>query len=683
MDRFYVTTPIYYVNDVPHLGTAYTTIVADALARFHRLRGSQVRFLTGTDEHGEKIEQRAKELGVAPRAFVDGASQKFREAWPHLSCTPDDFIRTTEDRHVRVVQDLWRKCRDAGAIYAGTYRGLYCVGCEAYYTEKDLVEHEGAQVCPIHRTKPQVLEEPTYFFKLSAFQDRLLAFYEKYPSFVAPETRRNEVISFVKGGLQDLSVSRTSFSWGIPVPDDDPERRTGLGRSGSDKAEKHVMYVWFDALTNYLSALGEETSVLRTTFWPPDVHLVGKDILRFHTIYWPAFLMAAGFPDEQLPKKVFVHGWLTINGQKMSKSLRNVVEPLALARELGTDVVRFYLLREINFGQDGDFSHAQLIARYNAELADSLGNLLNRNLGLVTKLRADQPTLAATAKGPLEEKLEEAARTALAGAIAGFVEVAPHKAIEAIWGLIRAGNKYVDEAAPWAEAKKGENARVDTILATTLEALRWISVLVWPVMPSVSDRMRAQLGLPALATAQGTDALALTWTPDRPTAGLTVGQPIFPKIDADGQARIFAALGVTTAPEVPAEAPKAADKKPEKKGRAPIEPAKELAYEEFARVDLRIGTVLSCERVPKSDKLLKVQVDLGEEAPRQVVAGIGKTFAPEALVGKQVVVVANLAPAKLMGLESRGMILAVRGESDADLALLSPTVARAAGSRVS
>jgi methionyl-tRNA synthetase len=466
----------------------------------------------------------------------------------------------------------------------------------------------------------------------------------------------------VKGGLSDLSVSRTSFSWGVPVPDD----------------PAHVMYVWFDALTNYLSALGD--GPLREGFWPPDVHLVGKDILRFHAVFWPAFLMAAGYPDDQLPRQIFAHGWLTINGQKMSKTLRNVVEPLALARAFGADVVRYHLLREIAFGQDGDFSHRQLVGRYNAELADGLGNLLNRTLGLVTKLRPAGVVLSPTARGPLEERLEQAAVAAHAEATAALGGIAPHKALEAVYGLVRAGNKYVDEAAPWAEAKKGDDARVDTILATTLEVLRWLTVLLWPVMPDASARLRAQLALPALAPVEGVDALALTFVAERSTTGLVAGQPVFPKIDADAEARIFTALGLD--PEA-APPPEAKPKKGPTPKRAPIEPAKELSFEEYARLDLRVGTVLEAERVPKSDKLLRVQVDLGEGAPRQVVAGIGKAFAPEALVGKQVVVVANLAPAKLLGHESRGMILAVRGEGDHDLALLTTSTGRAPGARIS
>ncbi len=669
MARYYLTTPIYYVNDVPHLGTAYTTIVADAIARYHRMRGHDTRFLTGTDEHGQKIEQAAREKGIDPRAFVDDASSKFRAAWPPLHCETDDFIRTTEKRHTEVVQQLWNKCLENGFIYEGAYEGLYCVGCEAYYTEKELTQTPEGLICPIGTHKPaERVKEPTYFFKLSAFEKRLLEFYEKNAGFVSPESRRNEVVSFVRGGLQDLSISRTSFKWGIPVPND----------------PKHVMYVWFDALTNYLSALGPEGSSLRSRFWPCDLHLVGKDILRFHAVYWPAFLMAAGFADKDLPRKVFAHGWLTINGQKMSKSLRNVVEPVKLAEVFGADVVRFYLLREIAFGQDGDFSHLQLINRYNSELADSLGNLLNRTLGLCQKLRPNGAAIdPRSARGELETRLEDQAKTAVTGQNAAWDEVAPHRAIDSVWVLVRAANKYIDEAAPWAEAKKGDagKGRIDVILATALEVLRWISLLIWPVMPEVSDRIRQQLGVLPIAPKQGEDLLQIVWEPRNDTAGLALGTPIFPKIDADRQAQILSALGLT-ATEAPAAPAQPAAKPSAKAAKPALEPAAEITYEDFAKLDLRIGKVVSCERVPKSDKLLKCMIDLGEPEPRQVIAGIGKSLAPEDLVGKQVTVVANLKPAKLMGQESRGMILAASGEGEGDLALLAPGLDRKPGTRV-
>lgn len=664
MSRFYVTTPIYYVNDVPHLGHAYTTIAADALARYHRLRGQETRFLTGTDEHGQKIETAAHARKMSERAFVDEVSKAFRALAVPLHCEPDDFIRTTDKRHIEVVQELWRRCEKNGDIYEGTYEGLYCVGCEAYYTEKELEQTPGGPCCPIHKTLVDRVKEPSFFFRLSKYEKPLLDWYARDPSPVQPESRRNEVISFVKGGLQDLSVSRTSFKWGIEVPDH----------------PGHVVYVWFDALTNYLSALGNEGDPLRR-FWPSTHHLIGKDILRFHTVYWPAFLMSAGVEP---PKQVFAHGWLTINGQKMSKSLKNTVEPAKLAEVFGADVVRFYLLREVAFGQDGDFSHAQLVARYNAELADSLGNLLNRTLGLCAKLRHGARVLQGATTGALEERLAEVAETAKRGCIEGFDAIAPHRAVEAIWVLCRAANKYIDEAAPWTVAKRGAEAAadVDTILASSLEALYWIATMIWPVMPEVSAKMLAQLGRPSLEPKLESDRLAaLEWEPRWEASKLQSGTPIFPKIDGERQAAIFAQLGVD-ATAVPADA-KSTQKQGESKKREVAAPAAEITYDEFTRMDLRVGLVASAERVPKSDKLLKLMVDVGEGAPRQIVAGIGKSFAPETLVGRHVVVVANLKPAKLMGLESRGMVLAAAGEAgEADLALLSFTQPRVPGTRI-
>ncbi len=674
---FYITTPIYYVNDVPHLGHAYTTIAADALARYHRMRGDDVRFLTGTDEHGQKIERAAAEKGVTPQQFVDQVSETFRSLPAVLACEPNDFIRTTEARHKKVVHELWEKCRANGFISEGTYAGLYCVGCEAYYTEKELEAKDGAFFCPIHKTKVEKVEEPSFFFDLDKLEGQLLELYEKNPKFIQPESRRNEVISFVKGGLQKLSLSRTSFKWGISVPG----------------ADKHVVYVWFDALTNYLSAL--ENAADRAKYWPESVHLIGKDILRFHAIYWPAFLMAAGIP---VPKQVFAHGWLNVNGHKMSKSLRNTVEPKKLVEVFTADVVRFYLLREVAFGLDGDFSHEQLFARYKADLADNLGNLLNRSLGLCAKLRpaSGGGTLTAV-DGPLETKLADVARSSLATVIGAWDEIAPHKALEAALALGRAGNKYIDEAAPWNEGKKGEEGRVrvDTILATALETLRWIATMLWPVMPSVSDRIHEQLGLAKLAPTpsgkSGADLWQLIWSPSWDAAKLPVGTPIFPKIEPDRQAAILKELGVDAALAEANAATPAAAASPDgtkgapapKKSKEIAPPAAEITYEEFSRLDLRIGLVVSGERVPKSDKLLKLMVDLGESSPRQIVAGIGKSFAPEALVGQQVVVVANLKPAKLMGLESRGMIFAASGEAgESDLALLMPGKPRAPGTRV-
>ena len=497
---FYVTTPIYYVNDVPHLGNAYTTIVADVLRRYQRVRGRESRMLTGTDEHGLKVERSAEEQKMTPEVFVEKMSARFREAWPKLEIEPDDFIRTHEDRHIRLVQEMWKKIEAAGDIYLGEYEGWYCVGCEEYKTEKELLQ-PGNQ-CPLHPGKPvERLKEPAYFFRLSKYERPLLAFYERHPDFIEPETRRNEVLSFVQGGLRDLNVSRTSFTWGIPVPGD----------------PKHIMYVWFDALANYWTALASEG--LDGKFWTPNgqvVHLVGKDILKFHAVYWPAFLLAAGMGEDHLPSQVYAHGFLTVSGQKMSKSLRNSVSPLGLAKELapygGADVLRYHLLRAVSFGQDGDFDHAAMIERYNADLAKNVGNLLSRTLGLCAKLtNGTAPIVAAppapsgsvepspVAGGELEQKLHARCSEDFQAAAKAWDAISPTRALEATWDVASAANQYVDHAAPWAAAKANDAVRVDEILATLLGILEALSIMMWPVLPAKSQEMRTQLGLPVFA----------------------------------------------------------------------------------------------------------------------------------------------------------------------------------------
>jgi methionyl-tRNA synthetase len=635
MARFYVTTPIYYVNDVPHLGTAYTTIVADALRRFHVLRGDDTRMLTGTDEHGQKLEREAQARGVAPAQFVKDMSDRFEATWPKLEVRADDFIRTTQPRHEKLVQQLWQVIEKNGDLYLGNYEGLYCVGCEELKTEKDL--EQPGNLCPLHKTPVERVKEESYFFRLSKYGERLLAYYEAHPEFIQPETRRNEVVSFVKGGLKDLSVSRTTFTWGIPVPGN----------------PKHVMYVWFDALTNYWSALQDGEDLRK--YWSDQsvVHLVGKDILRFHTVYWPAFLMSAGLP---LPKTVFAHGFLTFNGQKMSKALRNVVNPVGMAEAFGevcgseaggADVLRYQLLRAIAFGQDGDFDLRAMIERYNADLGKNLGNLLSRTLGLCAKMTGGKvPALGATT--PLDTELLDEAKRAAKKARDEWDAIAPHRALEATWALSSAANTYVDRAAPWAEAKKeGGQARVETILATLLEVLRLLSVMIWPVLPKKSDEMRAQLGLPPVdATTRWPEGVE----PRRGGEALAAASPLFQTIDEDGAGALLEKL--TPKLDAPAAAP-----------TMPV-PASapggtHIAYEQFAAVDLRVGIVRTCERVPKKDKLLRLTVDVGEPEPRTIVAGLALSFQPEQLVGRKVVVVANLAPREFgKGLVSHGMLLA-------------------------
>jgi len=635
MARFYVTTPIYYVNDVPHVGHAYTTVIADALRRFHRVVGDETYLLTGTDEHGQKIERKANEEKMDPKAFCDRISTRFKEAWPKLDVEYDRFIRTTDPDHEAFVAELWKTIQAKGDLYLGDYEGLYCVGCEGFKTEKEL--EQPGNLCPLHKTPVETVKEPTYFFALSRYQERLLAFYEKHPGFIQPESRRNEVLSFVRAGLEDLSCSRTTFSWGIPVPGD----------------PKHVMFVWFDALANYRSALGSGDLA---RFWSPNghvLHLVGKDILRFHTVYWPAFLMAAGYEDDALPNNVFAHGFLTIDGDKMSKAMKNGVDPLKVAGELGADVLRYHLLRAIAFGQDGDFDHAALLERYNADLGKNVGNLLNRVLGLCTRMTENKHPSDAAPDTDLERELDAAAKEHTLAAKIAWNTLAPHVALEATMKLSSAANAYVDHAAPWAEAKKGNRARVEKSLSRLLRVLEALSVMLWPAMPKKSDAMRAQLGLPPLAPSVGTNAWPDVLPAAREGLALAPAGPLFPTFDEAAQKELLGRL--VPKPDAPAPA-------------APAPAAAEtnaITYDRFAEVDLRVGLVLAAERVPKKDKLLLLTVDVGEPTPRTIVAGLALTFTPESLVGRRVVVVANLAPRSFGGkLVSHGMLLAT-GPSDA------------------
>ncbi|WP_437983834.1 methionine--tRNA ligase [Sorangium sp. So ce117] len=677
--RFYVTTPIYYINDVPHLGTAYTTIAADVLCRYHRLRGHESRMLTGTDEHGLKIQRAAEARGVAPGAHADEIAAVFRATWPKLGCAPDDFIRTSEPRHKKAVQELWSRIKARGDIYLGHYEGLYCVGCEAYYTEKDL--EQPGNVCPLHKKPAESVKEESYFFRLSRYGDALLDYYKRNPTFVQPASRLNEVASFVREGLQDLSVSRTTFQWGIPVPDD----------------PKHVMYVWFDALANYMTALREPED--NTRFWPADVHLVGKDILRFHAVYWPAFLLSAGYSEAELPRQVFAHGFLTYSGQKMSKTLRNTISPVEVASALseaaaaalpggpgaadvGVDVVRYCLMRAISFGQDGDFSLQDVLSRYGSELGNALGNLLNRVLPFAEEVPAKG------ASGPLEEELAGAQRQAAAAAATAFDANQPTRALDAIWTVIAAANLYIDKAAPWV-AKKTDPARLGTIIATLVEQLEAISVMISPVMPVVAGRMREQLGLPPIAFEEGSDRWPMALPSRAPGEKLRRGSPIFPRLEKEKEAELLARF----APPRPDAEPGKADAKVGAKADAKVgakadaqaapeaktapaasggagvaaPPARQdkspVAFDDFARLDLRIGVVTSAERVKKKDRLLDLRVDTGDGAPRRIISGIAASYAPEELVGKRIVVICNLPPRDFgKGLVSEGMLLTAEVE---------------------
>ncbi|MEZ4325456.1 MAG: methionine--tRNA ligase [Polyangiales bacterium] len=655
MKPFYVTTPIYYVNDKPHIGHAYSTAAADMLARYHRLRGQPTRFLTGLDEHGLKIERRAKELGQDPQAFVDSMVPPFEEAWQQLDITNDDFIRTTSARHKEATQRFWKLLEAKGDVYLDDYEDWYCVGCESFKTEKELLE---GNICPDHKKPVEKIREQCYFFRLSAYTERLLKFYDANPDFVKPEGRYNEVKSFVRAGLKDLSISRSSFSWGIPVP---------------GKPE-HVMYVWLDALVNYISALGGPAepgeAPLYDQFWGPDadvVHIVGKDILRFHTIFWPAFLMSTGL---RVPSQVWAHGWLTVNGEKMSKGLGNFLPPAPLVEAFGADVLRYYFLREVSFGQDGDFNHKNLIARYNNELGNGLGNLLNRILPFLKKFDGKVPEVGALSGA-------DAALAAQAEALAAQVRdnldaVQLNRALDAIKELIDAANKYVNDEEPWNlskdEAKLGRLAEVSYV---TLECVRFLSVMLAPVMPNKANELRAQLGLAPLAPAVGVDAWPARFGELPAGTAVVAGKPVFPKIDAKQEAALLERLvPAPPADAAPTTETKTKADKPKKKPTADASSTDArlakpegtedgtIEYDDFAKVDLRVGLVLSAEKVPKKDRLLRLEVDLGEPAPRQIVAGIAEHFTPEQMTGRRVVVVANLAPRKLAGLVSQGMVLA-------------------------
>jgi len=660
MSAFYVTTPIYYVNDIPHLGHAYTTIIADVLARYHRARGDQVFCLTGTDEHGQKIERAARARKVQPIELANQVVSRFRQTWTNLNIRNDDFIRTTEPRHRDVVHALWRRMQAAGDIYLGEYDGLYCVSCEEYFTEGQLSEG----LCPIHNSPVEHLKQPSYFFRMSRYQDRLLEHIAAHPEFIQPEIRRNEIVSFVRSGLRDLSVSRTTFKWGIPVPDD-PD---------------HVIYVWVDALTNYISALGgfgasDNCSPVGRAgganryeaFWPADLHLIGKDILRHHTVYWPTMLMSAGLP---LPRTVFAHGWWTINGQKMSKSLRNVVEPNMVATDIGRDALRYFVARETPLGSDGDFSHEGLIHRINSELANDLGNLLNRSAAMA-RMYTDSvvPPFAEDLEAePVDRELIALAMRCRDAAASNFEAVAPSRALEAIWELVRGANKYIDTTAPFKMVKDpGKHRRVQEVVANFLEALRWISLLVAPVMPDKAMEIRRQIGL-GLADAEGQlRAWPDLWGELPVGLELREGDPLFPRIDKDRKAELLASWSAAAGGE-------------EQKVEQTKAPTGELVtFEEFSRLDLRVAEIVEAARVEGADRLLQLKVSLGDEQ-RQVVAGIADAYAPEQLVGRKVIFVANLKPAKIRGVRSEGMILAAGGKKVVALSALDCDVK--AGTRV-
>ncbi len=637
MSKFYITTPIYYVNARPHIGHAYTTLACDTIARRQRMLGFDTFFLTGTDEHGQKIERAAQAAGKTPQQFTDEVSAQFRRLWDRMGLTYDDYIRTTEARHVRGMQALWRRIADKGLIYKGSYSGQYCVFDEMY------VEVGPGQPCPECGRPTETVKEENYFFKLSAFEGRLLKLYEEQPDLIRPETRRNEVISFVRSGLRDLSISRSTFSWGIPVPDD----------------PKHVVYVWLDALANYITALGfgsgDDTRFQK--YWPADVHMIGKEIVRFHCVYWPAFLMAAELP---LPKSIVAHGWLLFEENKMSKSRGNIVRAETILDVLGADALRYFLLREIVFGQDGSFSFDALVQRYNSDLANGLGNLASRTLTMIRRyFKGEVPYPSAAAHTAAEDAIAEAARKAIADFDSAFAQYQFSRALEAAWGVVAAVDKYIVENEPWALGEKedeGSRARLATVLYTSAEALRIVTALAHPVMPEATAKIWTQLGLGDIRTVRLAE---LKW--GQIPLGTKLGnvEPVFPRADKSAVERMQAmeeqqrgaAMVETKVAETKPVAPASSQV------GAPTANDGKITIDDFAKVDLRVGQVKVAEKVKGADKLLRLEVDLGTEV-RQVVAGIAEGYAPESLVGRKVVIVANLAPRKLRGLESNGMIVA-------------------------
>jgi methionyl-tRNA synthetase len=612
---FYLTTPIYYVNATPHLGHAYTTIVADAMVRYRRLRGDRVWFLTGTDEHGDKIAQAAAKAGMAPQAYTDRIAAAFRETWQRLGITHDDFIRTTEPRHTRVVQQVLQRLWDAGEIYFGTYGGMYCFGCERFYTDKEIVEGQ----CPDHRTPLTHIEEENYFFKMSQHQGWLVEHLERHPDLIRPERYRNEILGFLREPLQDLSISRprTRLEWGIPLPFDD----------------RFVTYVWFDALLNYVSALGELGGERFQQWWPAAEHLIGKDILKPHGIYWPCMLKAAGLP---VFRRLNVHGYWSLGGGKMSKSVGNVVEALALTDRYGHDAFRYFLMREMNFGLDATFSEEALVGRLNADLANDLGNLAARATTLLVN-NAGGRVPAPGSPGPAEAEVQAAFARARTEVDAAMEEFAFQRALAALWEAIAVVNRYVDTAAPWHLAKDpAQRERLDAVLYTLVESLRVLGLLLAPFLPDAAGRLRRALRQatePRLADAD--------WGRLQPGTAVDKLGGLFPRVDTR-----------------PDRTPRAG--RPAGKPAAPADGGP-VSIQEFARLDLRVAEIVAAEPVPKSKKLLKLTVVIGDER-RTVVAGIAEHYAPADLVGKKVVVVANLEPATLMGVQSQGMVLAGSGE---------------------
>ncbi len=641
-EKAFVTTPIYYVNDIPHIGHAYTTIIADTMARYYRLKGYETFFLTGTDEHGQKIEEAARTRSRTPQDYADEISGKFKKLWDEFDISYDKFIRTTDKDHKTGVQKAFKTMFDSGDIYKGQYEGHYCVSCETFFTDTQLIDEN---LCPDCGKETRIVKEDSYFFRLSNYQEKLLKWYEEDETCVLPKGKKNEVISFVKHGLRDLSITRTSFDWGVKLPAEmnDP---------------KHVMYVWLDALLNYITALGYGTDEKNMKFWPSTVQLVGKDILRFHAIYWPAFLMSLGLP---MPKHVAAHGWWTRNGEKMSKSKGNVVNPKEVADAYGLENFRYFMLREVPFGQDGDFSQKALIDRINSDLSNELGNLLNRIIGMSGKYSDFNITSKNVAK--FHKKELDTVMEHLKIAEKNLNDLQTNRFLEELWKALTIANQTITLYEPWAKMKEGNSDFALATVAVVANILAKVSILLHPVMPKTTDKIAKALGF-KISNKNYTNLLengnllndfVIEKVP-----------PLFPKIEAE--------LLTTPEPSI--------QNTPKKEKIEKIENEKDslITIDQFFQTKLKIGTIIEAVEVPKSKKLLKLQVDLGEEKPRQIVAGIKEYYKPEDLINTQICVVANLKPAKIMGLVSEGMLLAAK---DADgLALMRPEINKTSGSSV-